>query len=401
VANTATPQRLRIAFVTQSFGQRFGGAEAYGVFLMQELARHHDVTVIAHEYDADCPVRLPWRAIALPRHAPNWLRVLGFAIQARRATRSGFDVVHSHVNGWCGDIEVIHVTPVRFRWRVQAMPRIKRLLSYLSVRVQTYLALEARRVKSRAAHRVVAVSDLTRQQLQQAYGMTRDFPVITPGAPTPASQAPHWRRQIRQQLGVQTSDMLCLMVARSPLRKGLLTVLQALCQLPRDTLLVVVGCDAALHTWFAASPFAQTLRERVKLVNAVADVRPYYAAADCCLHPSLNDSFGMVPLEAMSYGLPVVLSPAPWCGFAQYVRAGQDALLLDHPENTQQLTDFIQTLRTQSQVREQLVAGARAFAQAHSWAQVTQRYQALYAQVLAERRHVVRHARRVPLDKSV
>jgi len=39
-------QRLRIAFVTDQFGQRFGGAEAYGVFLMQELAQRHDVVAV-------------------------------------------------------------------------------------------------------------------------------------------------------------------------------------------------------------------------------------------------------------------------------------------------------------------------------------------------------------------
>jgi len=121
-------------------------------------------------------------------------------------------------------------------------------------------------------------------------------------------------------------------------------------------------------------------------VDAVADVRPWYAAADCCLHPTLNDSFGMVPLEAMGYGLPVIVSPMPWCGFAQYLRAGQDALVLDHPENAGQLADFVLQLHTQAQTRQRLGEQARAFAQQHSWAHVAQRYEALYEQVLAERR---------------
>jgi len=379
------PRRLHIAFVTERFGQRFGGAEAYGVCLMQELAQHHDITVIAHDYDADCPLRLPWRSISLPRGLPSWMRTLWFAIRAHRATRQGFDLVHSHVNGWCGDIEVMHVSPVRFNWRVRKLPWFKRALSRASPRVQAYLALEAVRVTPRRAHRVVAVSDLTAQQLRQAYGQERDFPVIAPGVAPPAQQAPQWRTTIRQQLGVSDTDMVCLMVARDPLRKGLPTVLQALCQLPDDIHFVLVGCNADLRAWFAHTPHANALQHRVRLLDAAANVHPYYAAADCCLHPTLNDSFGMVPLEAMSHGLPVILSPMPWCGFAQYVCAGQDALVLDHPENTQQLADVIMQLRTQPEIRQKLSQHASTFAQAHSWTRVAQHYQTLYAQVLAER----------------
>jgi len=379
--------RLRIAFVTDRFGQRFGGAEAYGVFLMQELAQRHEVTVIANDYDADCPLRLPWRKVPLPRRLPGWLRLLCFVARARRATRQDFDLVHSHVNGRCGDVDVVHVTPVRFRWRVQMLPWVKRALARVSLRVQTYLALEAARVQPRRAHRVVAVSDLTARQLRQAYRFAHDVAVIAPGAPLPAPayQVAQWRAAVRQEVGVRNADLLCLMVARDPLRKGLPTALQALAQLPDDVRLVVVGGDAALRAWFARAPQAAALQRRVWLVDAVADVRPWYAAADCCLHPTLNDSFGMVPLEAMCYGLPVIISPMPWCGFAQYVRAGQDALVLDHPENAHQLADFVLQLRTNAQMRQRLGEQARAFAQAHSWANVARRYEALYGQVLDER----------------
>ena len=72
----------------------------------------------------------------------------------------------------------------------------------------------------------------------------------------------------------------------------------------------------------------QTACAVVLAVFLLASVR----AADLYVHPTLNDSFGMAPLEAMSFGLPVILSPAPWCGFAQYVKAGEEALVLSHPE---------------------------------------------------------------------
>jgi len=375
--------RLRIAFVTDRFGARFGGAESYGVALMQELAQHHQVTVVASCYDPDCPVRLPWVKVAVPRGLPSWLRVLCFALRARRLTRTGFDLVHSHVNGWCGDVEVAHVTPVRWRWRVAATARGKRLLSYLSLRVQTYLALEAARFRPRAAHCVVAVSDLIAGQLQAAYGQ-RDVPVIMPGVAPAAAAAAQWRTSIRAQLGVGAGATVCLMVARDPLRKGFDTAVQALRHLPADTLLVLVGGGAVARAWLQRSPYAE-VQARVRLLGELADVRPYYAAADVCLHPTRNDSFGMAPLEAMAYGVPVVLSPMPWCGFAQYVQHGVHALVLEQPEDAQALAGFVMQLRDQPALRQGLSAAGRVLAGQYGWHQVAQQYQHVYAQILRAR----------------
>lgn len=382
---TPLPARLRIAFVVDRFGNRYGGAEAYGVSLMSELARDHDITVVAREYDANCPLQLPWVPLPAPGWLPSWLRVLWFAIRARRATRHGFDIVHSHMNGWCGDVEVAHVTPVRYNWRVRPLPWLKRALSRVSLRVQTYLGLEAARVRPRAGHAVVAVSGLIAQQLRQAYGQDRDFPVIPPGVSPADSQAETWRGQIRATLGYGDDDMVCLMVARNPLRKGLPTVVQALRDLPENVRLLVVGCDPATRAWLSQSGHAQALEGRLTLRDPESDVRAYYAAADCCLHPTRNDSFGMVPLEAMAYGLPVVLSPVPWCGFAQYVHDGVDALVLDHPENVQQLTAFVASLQTDAALRDTLSQGARALAQLFGWPEVASRYLALYGALLAQR----------------
>src|SRR3546814_6675753 len=112
---------------------------------------------------------------------------------------------------------------------------------------------------------------------------------------------------------------------------------------------------------------------------------PDYQAANIYVHPTLNDSFGMAPLEAMSFGLPVVLSPAPWCGFAQYVQDGRDVMMLDHPENDEQLARFIQRISDDAQWREQLIQGGSQVVDRHAWSEMAKSYLALYDQVLEER----------------
>ncbi|HET8598671.1 MAG TPA: glycosyltransferase family 4 protein [Castellaniella sp.] len=381
----ARPGSLSIAFVVDRFGSRFGGAEAYGVALMRELvAAGHRVTVFAREYDPACGLTLPFRPIRVGRRWPSWVRVWLFARRAARATREGFDLVHSHMNGWCGDVEVVHVTPVRYRWRVQPMPGVKRLLSRFSPRVRTYLGLEARRVAARPGHRVVAVSQLIAHQLEEAYGAQDEpIPVIPPGVAAEAPVAAQQRRQGREALGLPATGTLCLLVARNPMRKGLPTVLAALDRLGDDVLLLVVGANPASRACVAQAP--ESVRRRVHLVPETSQVAPYYQAADLYVHPTLNDSFGMAPLEAMSFGLPVILSPAPWCGFAQYVRAGEEALVLSHPERADELAAAIERLRSDEGLRARLALGMQAVLVRHAWPQVARQYLDLYTRILAER----------------
>ncbi|CAM5194765.1 UDP-glucose:(Heptosyl)LPS alpha-1,3-glucosyltransferase OS=Castellaniella defragrans OX=75697 GN=HNR28_003123 PE=4 SV=1 [Castellaniella defragrans] len=376
---------LSIAFVVDRFGSRYGGAEAYGVSLMRELsAAGHRITVFARDYDVDCELHLPYRRIKVSARWPGWVRGWLFARRAARATRGGYDIVHSHMNGWCGDVEVVHVTPVRFRWRVQPMPVVRRGLSYLSARVWTYLWLESRRVRTRPAHRVVAVSQLIAHQLAQAYGEKFSAtPVIPPGVAEAASGDPDARERFRAELGLPPQATVCLMVARNPLRKGLPTVLRALEQLPGSVHLLVVGATAAARECVARAP--GEVADRVHLVSETSRVEPYYRAADVFVHPTLNDSFGMAPLEAMSFGLPVILSPAPWCGFAQYVEAGRSALVLSHPERADELAQAVMRLRTDDALLEHLRSGAQLVLARHSWPEVARQFLVLYGEVLQER----------------
>lgn len=379
-----TEPRLKIAFVVDRFGARFGGAEAYGVELMRKLAPDHDITVFARDYDEACDLRLPYVSLKSWAGWPSWVRVLLFAIRARAATRQGFDIVHSHMNGYCGDIEVAHVTPVRYNWRVRKLPVLKRVLSYISPRVQTYLGLEQRRVAVKKAHRVVAVSDLIADQLKQAYGPTLLASVIPPGVARPADNLAQ-RQATREALGWSDADQVCLLVARNPLRKGLPTVLKALAALSADVKLLVVGGSAGIRE-FVLKYDDGKLFDRVRVIDATPEVGKYYAAADVYVHPTLNDSFGMAPLEAMSYGLPVVLSPQPWCGFAQYVCHATEALVLSDPENAIQLAEYLRTIFNDPDLRARLVRGGSEVVDRHSWDEVARRYLDLYADVLAERR---------------
>ena len=375
-------RRLKIAFVVDRFGNRYGGAEAYGVALMREMSKWHDVTVLARDYDTSCDLQLHYIPLKVWGRYPSWLRVLLAAFQARRLTRSGYDIVHSHSNGWAGHVEVIHVTPVRYRWRVRSMSNLKRALSYVSLRINTYLWLEARRVQPRHGHHTVAVSSLIASQLQDAYGPELHVPVIPPGVYLPEADTQGDRASIRENLGFKDGDVVCILVARNPLRKGLRTMLEALSLLPDHYQLLVVGSSSSTEHALRKMSVFPALERRIRLVGVTSDVTPYYRAADLCVHPTLNDSFGMAPLEAMSFRLPVILSPAPWCGFAAYLTDGVDALLMNEPEDADHLAELINNLGGDPLLRERLQKGAWDVVNRHSWPRIADQYLALYQDIL-------------------
>jgi UDP-glucose:(heptosyl)LPS alpha-1,3-glucosyltransferase len=376
--------RLKVAFVVDRFGSRFGGAEAYGVALMRELSASCDITVFARDYDRECGVLLPYVPIQSWKRWPSWCRVLLFAVKSTHRIGREFDIVHSHVNGWNGDIDVLHVTPVRYKWRVKSSSAWQTLMAHVSPRIQTYLGLEACRVRPRAGHRTVAVSGLIARQLSESYGPGCNVQVIPPGVQANLAYDTGERQVLRRALGYSAEDQICLLVARNPLRKGLPVIMKALERLPGHVKLLVVGGRSATRDYVSAHA-GKDVTQRVHVVDETSMVSPYYAAADLYVHPTSNDSYGMAPLEAMAAGLPVILSASPWCGLSQYIRHGHEALLLSRPDDAAELAESIASLLRDDTLRLSLAQAGRAFSDTRDWRDIARQYIDLYAQVLAER----------------
>ena len=373
-------ERLRIALLIDRFGRRFGGAEAYGVNLFEVLSQRHDVTVIAHDFEQDLPVKQI--KVKVNRKWPSWLRVWHFARQAKRLTREGFDVVHSHMNGGVGHIHVIHVAPIRYR-RLNGMSAWQRFLVYLQPSNVMYLWLEAAAMRVKTGSHVVAVSPWLKERIHDSYGKQLVVDTIAPGALSVVVD-PVVRAQMRAALGWADDVIGCLLVARNPLRKGLATVLEALSQLPENFRLAVVGTQPEIQDYLQVN--YPKLMARVNLIVPTSDVSPYYQAADVYVHPTLIDSFGMAPLEAMAHGLPVIVSGPEFCGFGQYVTHRHDAWVLTNPEDPHEIAQGLRALTADPVLRAHLLHHAAELVGSLSWAAAAQKYEALYIESIEARR---------------
>jgi glycosyltransferase involved in cell wall biosynthesis len=123
------------------------------------------------------------------------------------------------------------------------------------------------------------------------------------------------------------------------------------------------------------------LKERVFFLGAMSNVEPAYQAANCLAHPTLEDTFAMVVLEAMAHGLPVVVSDAGYCGIASLLTDGEDALLLRNPLNVEAMVALLHKALFDLELRITLSSAAVSFANQHLWSQQASRLDMIYQSV--------------------
>ena len=148
-----------------------------------------------------------------------------------------------------------------------------------------------------------------------------------------------------------------------------------------DLQLVVVG-DGPLRP-LVVRLVPESLREDVHFVGRVNRLRPrFLASADVLCSPCSLASFGMVVLEGMSAGVPVVATRLP--GFAGVMREGIDGLMVDNPEDEAGFAVALdRVLRNPALGVQMGAAGRRRAVERFSWPVVVDRLEALYAQLRA------------------
>lgn len=366
-------KRLRIAILTRNFGKSFGGAEHYSVAVAEHLSQLHEIHIFAQKIDHQHQ-NLLYHLIWNPLPKPRWLNQLWYAAASWWLTRTGFDLVHSHENTWHGNIQTIHVRPFRiglFQQRKGLRLALRWLSLITSPRLLTYWFLERARMQPRANRRIVATSEAVLTEIRQAYpDVANHLITIPPGVTIPNSSADV--NNIRLNLGLPTSKPLALFVAHNYEKKGLSTLLQAMTSFPMLHL-AVVG-DTKQQPTFQQQALSLGIDQRVHFLGRLTNVTPAYDAADFLIHPTTEDTYGMVVLEAMAHTMPVVVSGPSHCGISATLVHGREVLILDDPYDTKQLELYIQILLNQPQRCESLAQAGHRFAQNKSWQALATQY---------------------------
>jgi phosphatidylinositol alpha-mannosyltransferase len=173
-----------------------------------------------------------------------------------------------------------------------------------------------------------------------------------------------------------------LWVNRLDPQKGFGVMVDAFARLARDlddVSLLVVGQG---RDRVALRSLPRQARNRVVPLGTVPhdDLPRYHAAADVFCSPAVGqESFGIVLVEAMAAGVPVVATDIP--GYREVVRDGEDGLLV-RPNDPEALAGAIRRILSAPELASTLAAAGRARASDFAWDVVVPRLEAVYGRAL-------------------
>jgi UDP-glucose:(heptosyl)LPS alpha-1,3-glucosyltransferase len=373
-------RRLRIAVLNRVFSPTGGGAERYSIALVEQLAQRHEIHVFAQQIDHHWP-GVSYHTVSSPLTRPRWINLLWYALTTWWATRRGFDIVHSHESTWHGQVQTVHVLPLKYNL-FQARTGWRRSLRWLKVatspRLLAYLLMEYFRFAPGPRKAIVVTSPTLKVLVNQTYPSSV-VSLISPGVHLPAAAMD--RQAARVELALPTRGFLLAFVANDYQKKGLSTVLEALRSLPVDVGLAVVGNPSQIEK-FQRKAQQMGLAGRVHFLGQLRDVSPLYQSADLLVHPTTEDTFAMVVLEAMAHGLPVVVSSERYCGIAGLLSHSVNAMILSSPTDATQLSAVLARLLDDAPVRAALSVQAREFAQQRVWPSIAAEQERMYFELL-------------------
>jgi D-inositol-3-phosphate glycosyltransferase len=304
-----------------------------------------------------------------------------------------YDLIHSHywMSGIAArDLQAAWDVPVVHMFHTLGL--MKQRVARTPDEADGEYRLRGEREVLRFADRIVAATPAELAQLQWLYEAdTRKIVVIPPGVDV-SRFYPISKDEAKEVISVPSCEEMLLFVGRIEPLKGLETLIYAIAQMrERDVFvcLAVIGGDSDTSPEVQTAEMAriQTLREEAGLSDLITflgkrsqDTLPYYySAADAVVVPSYYESFGLVALEAMACGTPVVASQVG--GLAFLVQDGVTGFTVpvDEPDA---LAEKLILLVRDDELRQKLGLQATALAQQYSWETIATRILALYGQLL-------------------
>ena len=370
-------------------GKETGGMNVYVREVSRELGRMGvSVDVFTRSQDPSIPrvVRLGERArvihLAAGVEAPmarervyDHLDEFVEGIEAWRIAEAiDYDLIHAHY--WLSGVAAL---TLKTRWSVPVLQmfhtlgRLKNRVARSAAELEPAVRLEEETRIVSAADRIVAANVVERAELLRDYAAHSSRIATIPCGVDTDLFTPGDRAEARRRLDLDGRPVL-LWVGRIAPIKGLDTLLDAVARLSesgQDMRLLVVGGDADERTSGHETSLRQRI-ERLGLGDSVRFLGPrpqgvlplYYAASDVTVLPSYYESFGMVALEAMACGSPVIASRVG--GLVTTVRDGVTGFLVPDGD-VEALAERIETLVADPELRWRLGREGVRWAAQHRW----------------------------------
>ena len=306
-----------------------------------------------------------------------------------------YDVIHSHY--WLSGLVA---EQLRDAWPGTPIVQMFHTLGHMKNRVATSNAERAPQSRIDGEQHVIATVDrlvaatpAEVSQLIELYDAdSAKITVIPPGVDLERFQ-PMCPDEAKERIGMPPARPNILFAGRIEPLKGIDTLLRAIAlireerpDIIQNASVTIIGGDPHADTLDAEMARLQEMRRALGLRDLVAfagaknqDVLPtYYAAADMVIVPSHYESFGMVALEAMAMGVPVIASEVG--GLAHLVTHGQTGYHVTS-RDPEELAARIVDLLDCDDCRRIFGRQAHLHAQQYGWSHIVDAMMAVYDDV--------------------
>jgi glycosyltransferase involved in cell wall biosynthesis len=288
-----TRRRLRLLFTTRAFGG--GGAERVWSTLADRFAARGDEVVLAIDLDGGRPSFAdptnPRIAILGPGHLRATLRLADLLREFRP------DVALAAISGSC--VKLVAAAALAGS-RAPVVVSYHGFQEYLTGRLAK-LAYWGMPVMNRRAARIVTVSDGLQRELVERWGAD---PAKTLRIYNPATIDLDDAASTAADLADRPDVVLA--AGRLSPEKGVDVLIDAFARVKRPGARLVIAGDGGERAKLTRQARDLGIADRVTFLGQVEDIRPLYRQTRALVVPSRTEAFGMVVVEALAHGLPIV-----------------------------------------------------------------------------------------------
>ncbi len=340
----------------------FGGLQRDFMRIARTVAgRGHQVRVYTQSWQGECPEE--FELIVVPvrkrtnhgRNAEYYQWVTAHLAQHPVARFVGFNKMPG--------LDLYYAADVCYAEKVA---QEKGFFYRLTSRYRHYAAFERATFEQGKKTQLLMLTDKQIADFQRHYHTEPErFHILPPGIYPDrkySQQIPDSRHIYREKNRIGADQNFVLQVGSDFNRKGVARTIEAIAALPdavrQDTLLFVVGQDKPGP--FAALAAKLGIKENVHFFAGRSDVAELMAAADLLVHPAKQEAAGIVLLEAVAAGLPVIVTEV--CGYAPYIANARCGVVINEPFSQAALNKTLaDALSTPSRLSE-WAANARHYA---------------------------------------
>jgi UDP-glucose:(heptosyl)LPS alpha-1,3-glucosyltransferase len=371
----------KIAVVIPKYGL-VGGAEQFASELTSRLSDQpgYNFHVFANRWQG-AHAGINFHHVSIVSF-PKFLTTISFAYFTRRQLSvDRFSLVHSHERIFAADIYTLHGVPHRF-W-IHCVRKKKMSLYDLATSW-----VEKKLVTQGNCQKFIAVSNLTRDIFLQEYNIDpQRVTVIHPGVDLndyATADKRLIRGDIRKEYGFRSEEPIILFASMNFEIKGLDAIMLSLAKLKarQHSFKLLIAGKGNLRKYTQMAREANIADEVVftGMLSKEKLIR-LYLAGDMYIMLSKFDTFGMVVLEAMAAGLPVIISSN--VGAKDLVQEGENGFIISDTSDADYIASKIGILLKEN-IRSLMAQNAFDTAKQNTWEMVATKYQDIYADILAD-----------------